>query len=327
MQFRIAAGQPAAIGALGRRFVGERREGNDLGAGMAPGADEVRVGEGKSPIAGERDALSRRRHRRQAGCVGGDRERRRGGGDAVEIEMSFRHGGEPLDEPVQVGMLTGLHQAEMTLRQSERRLARDGAEHGNAERVDGVGDQRAVPLAGDAIENDAGDAHGGIVRRKSAHQGGSRLRLPRHVEHQHHWQIKMRGKIGGGAAPAAGAGRAVEQSHHAFDDKNIRVARRLRGQGVEQRCRHRPGIEIDARRADGGGVESRIDIIRPGFGRAHGNAAPRERRQDSERDSGLAGAGMRRGDDEPARRHGTRLSARRCGLRRSARGAWSRCRQ
>ena len=33
MQFRIAAGQPAAIGIVRRRFVGERREGQDLGAG------------------------------------------------------------------------------------------------------------------------------------------------------------------------------------------------------------------------------------------------------------------------------------------------------
>ena len=50
---------------------------------------------------------------------------------------------------------------------------------------DGVGDERAVPFAADAIENDAADAQGGIVGGKSAHHGRGRLRLPRHIEHQH----------------------------------------------------------------------------------------------------------------------------------------------
>ena len=36
VQFRIAAGQPAAIGVFRRRLVGERRECHDLGAGAPP---------------------------------------------------------------------------------------------------------------------------------------------------------------------------------------------------------------------------------------------------------------------------------------------------
>ena len=50
---------------------------------------------------------------------------------------------------------------------------------------DGVGDERAVPFTADAIENDAAEAQGGIVGGKSADDGRSRLRLPRHIEHQH----------------------------------------------------------------------------------------------------------------------------------------------
>ena len=62
-----------------------------------------------------------------------------------------------------------------------------------------------MPIAGDAIEDDAGDAHRRIVCRKTVHHGRGRLRLPRNIDHQHDRQTKMRGKIGGRAAPAAGA--------------------------------------------------------------------------------------------------------------------------
>ena len=72
------------------------------------------------------------------------------------------------------------------------------------------------------------------MRGKTPHHGRRRLRLPRHVEHQHDGKIKMRGEIGGGAAPARGAAGAIEQAHDAFDDKNIRAVGRLRGEGIEQ---------------------------------------------------------------------------------------------
>ena len=128
------------------------------------------------------------------------------GDNGVEIEMALGSVGETIDQRGEVGMLAGLHEAEMALRQSERGLARHRAEDRNAEPGDGVGDQRAVPFAGDAIEDDAGNAHGGIVRRKAPHHGRRRLRLPRDVEHQHDRQAEMRGEIGGRAAPAVRAG-------------------------------------------------------------------------------------------------------------------------
>ncbi len=62
--------------------------------------------------------------------------------------MALGHRGEAIDQRGKIGMLAGLHQAEMAFRQRQRRLARHGAEHGNAERGDRVGDQRAVPFAG-----------------------------------------------------------------------------------------------------------------------------------------------------------------------------------
>ena len=46
-----------------------------------------------------------------------------------------------------------------------------------------------------------------------------------------------------------------------------------------------------------------IDIIRPGLGRAYVDAAAPQRRDQRQRHRGLAGAGLRRGDDEAARGH------------------------
>jgi hypothetical protein len=61
VQLRIAAGQPAAIGALRRLLVGQRRERKNLRAGRAPRLDKMRVDEAEGTIIGERNALARRR--------------------------------------------------------------------------------------------------------------------------------------------------------------------------------------------------------------------------------------------------------------------------
>jgi len=108
----------------------------------------------------------------------------------------------------------------------------------------------------------------------------------------------MRCEIGGRAAFTGRAGSAIEQAHDAFDDEDLGAGASMRGQGVEQQPWHRPGIEIDARGAGGRGVERRIDVIGAGLCRAHGDAAPRQRRQRRERHRRLAGAGVWRGDDE-----------------------------
>ena len=46
------------------------------------------------------------------------------------------------------------------------------------------------------------------------------------------------------------------------------------GKRVQQRRRHRPAVEIDARGPGRGGMEGRIDVVRPGLGGADRDAAP-----------------------------------------------------
>ena len=160
----------------------------------------MRIDEAEGPILRQRDALA---GRRQGGChtIGSADAKRRGARDQrIQIEMALGHRCETLDQAGEIGVLAGLHQAEMALRQSERRLARHRAEHRHAERNDRIRDQRAMLLAGGAIEDDAGDANGGIVRGKTAYDGRRRLRLPRYVEHKHDREREMCGKVRGRAA-------------------------------------------------------------------------------------------------------------------------------
>ncbi len=143
-----------------------------------------------------------------------------------------------------------------------------------------------------------------------ARHRGRRLRLAGHIEHEQHRQAEPRGEVGGRAAAARRAGDAVEQAHDAFDDENLGALRGLANERVEQRRRHRPAVEIDARRAGRRRVEGGIDIVRPRLCRAHGDAAPPQRGEQAERHRGLARARARRRDDEAARGH--RERPRRC---------------
>ena len=61
MQLRIAAGQENGIGVRVGRLVRQRRERHDLGAGLAPVMEEVRIGEREGRSCGDRDALAQRR--------------------------------------------------------------------------------------------------------------------------------------------------------------------------------------------------------------------------------------------------------------------------
>src|ERR1700722_2785952 len=98
MKLWIAARQPAAVGILRGRFVGERRERQNFGAGVAPRRKHMRIDETESLIVRQRDALPGRRD----GCAtrrGIERRQWRGARyDAVEIEMAFGDCREPLDQ-------------------------------------------------------------------------------------------------------------------------------------------------------------------------------------------------------------------------------------
>ena len=197
MQLGIAAGEPAGIAILRRRLIGERREGDDLGAGAAPAAQHMRIHEGEGGVGGERDALTRRRQCGHGARIGLKRSGKTL--NAGEIAIALGKLGEAMQAKLEVVVLERLHQAEVTLGKMDRLVARDGADHRNVERADGAFDRGAMAVAADTIQNDAGDANAGIEAGKAEHRGGGGLRLAVNVEHEQDRQTEVDGKLGRGA--------------------------------------------------------------------------------------------------------------------------------
>ena len=193
----------------------------------------------------------------------------------------------------------------MALRQHQRFVARDGAQHRNAERLERIGDQRAMPVAAELVEHDAADAHRRIVGGEARGDRGRRLRLARHVEHQQHRQ-----------AQAARPDRRPRRSGPACPARRRTGPSRLRSPALRRSAcvsaisasisdgGHRPGVEIDALGAGRRGMERRIDVVGPGLRRAHRDAlAARSAPSRPSVTSGLARARARRRDDQAACAH------------------------
>ncbi len=144
--------------------------------------------------------------------------------------MTLRHVRKAVETRGEIGVLTRLHQPEMAVRQRDGLVARQRSDNGYAQGGDGLGHQRAMPFAADAIQDDPGNSHGGIVRRKASHHGRRRLRLSGDVEDEQHRHLKPRGNVGRCSGAAGPSADAVEQAHDAFDHEQLSSARRFRRQ-------------------------------------------------------------------------------------------------
>src|SRR3954452_8032254 len=200
-------------------------------------------------------------------------------------------------------MLTGLDKAEVPLGQADGVVARQRAHDRYAELADRIGHHLAMALAPDAVEHDAADTDVGIVRTEPPHHRGRGLRLRRYVQHKQHRESKSGGEVGRRTGAAARTGHAVEQPHDAFDDQQLAMSGGLGEEPVEERGRHRPGIEIESTNAGGRGMKGRIDVIGAGLGGTHGDAPSFERSEKPERDRGLARSRAWSRDDDAARGH------------------------
>ena len=247
----------------------------------------MRIDEAEGVVLRQRDAPARRRHRR---IEPRGRAVRRHGEllDRIDIEMMLGHVGEMFEPRGEVRVLAGLHQAEMALGQRQRSIARDRAEHGNVEGGDRLRHQPHMPLAADAVQHHPADPHVTLVGGEAAHHGRRRLRLPGDVDDQQHRQAEPRGEIGRRPGPERRRGDAVEQAHGALDDEKVGMRGVLGHQRIDQRRRHGPAVEIEAWPPGRRGMKARVDIVGPDLGRLHHDAAPAERRQQRQRQRGLA---------------------------------------
>ena len=125
----------------------------DFRAGRAPLGEKMRIEEGERGIPGQRDALAGRVQRdgrvgpAMSGIRRGKSERDRHFHDPRDIQRPLHNVREAVDMGVEVGVLAGLHEAEMALRHGHRRVTRDRADHRQSKPFDRVAGQFAVPVA------------------------------------------------------------------------------------------------------------------------------------------------------------------------------------
>ena len=239
----------------------------EKGTISAPAARQVgatmRIEEGEGGVLGERDALAGRRQgaveigRARRERRGQRQDARRGRASASTMSASRSRCA------IEVGMLAGLHQAEMALRQRQRGIAQDGADDRQAERLDGLAGKLAVPLAAEPVEHDAGDAHRRVVGRQSPWRRpppsatGRKRRAPAAPAGRR----AARGRRPRRSGPAPAGMPSNRPMALSMTTMSASVGG-LAGQRAEQAGRHRPAVEIDAGQAGGGGVEAGIDVVR-----------------------------------------------------------------
>ncbi len=198
------------------------------------------------------------------------------------------------------------HQAEMTFRQRELRIPRQGTQQRNPRRVQRVPQPRGMARASDVGGDDAGHRQVRIKRRKSHRRRSHAAHSAGGVDGQHDRRPQPLGEFRGAALLAVSV-VSIEEPHHALDHGEIGSFRSARAKLEDSRTRQQPRIEIPRDAAGRRGVERRIDEVGPRFERLHPQAAAPQGAEDSQRDRGLPGSAVSAGDDNSGNAHGNRM--------------------
>ncbi|QTK80233.1 hypothetical protein AT6N2_C2658 [Agrobacterium tumefaciens] len=287
MKLGITARQPADITAGVGRLVRKRRKRNDLCTCRAPMRFNVRIEKGERCILGQGNALAGRSdgHLSRAGR---NIHRCRKGQQNVEIDGLLHHIRQPFDVGFNFRMFAGLYQPQMSFRKDERRVSQHTSGDGKADLFDSLRAQRPVSFAARPVQHNGGHGHRRIVVGKAMSNGGRRLRLAGHIQHQKHGNAEEPRQIRRRSGAIFRSRDAVEQAHGAFNENKLRIPC-LFGKQIAQQVRlHGPAIEIKARCACRKSVEPRIDVIRAGLDAAHLDAASGKSAKQADRHACLA---------------------------------------
>ena len=246
----------------------------------------VGIDEGKTGIACDRDALSFKVCR-QRGVIssGGEGDRRR-----QVVHCGWKPPRARCNPFVQAGDLIRYQQAKMALGQGEVGAALHCAQpaHRRAYAVFQHGGMaRASHAIGDrAVQRDVAAVGGEAVDDRA-----EALRHRRTVDHRQHRQAEAGGDIGSRRI-------AIEQAHHAFDEDNVRRARRLVEQAAAIILAHHEQVE----RQDGMPArpleDHRVEKVWPALEHAHPQAAIAVAAREGGGDRGLALSRCGRGDQQ-----------------------------
>ena len=120
--------------------------------------------------------------------------------------------------------------------------------------------------AADAVGQHPGEGHLRPVQLQPQRDRPEGLRHRARVDHRQHRQAKAHRQLGTGR-------RAVVQAHHAFDQDQVRLARRLPEQFAAVRLAAHPQVELVTGLTAGVGVHHRVDEVGAGLEHPHPQAA------------------------------------------------------
>ncbi len=149
----------------------------------------------------------------------------------------------------------------------------------------------------DAIADHAGHANYGIEARKTCRHRGDRARDSRCVGDKEHRRVEPFRKLCGRAF-IAGRRRRIEQTHHPFDHRDVRIGGRARESCDYRVAIHHPAVEVV--RADAGRalVVSGIEIVGAALEGRDLEAARTQRAHQRDSRGSLADAAASRRDDD-----------------------------
>ena len=189
-------------------------------------------------------------------------------------------------------------------RRGHRLGAPDGAEYRHPDAVQRVQQQLLVPVRADPVEYDPGQLSLRVVAAEAGHQRGHRAPGRRGIDDEHDRRVQQPGQVGGGGEVRVVATRpvrrhAVEQAHHALDDRDIGARRAVQEQRDHQLLAAQHGIEVAARPAGGQGVIAGIDVVRACLVPGHPQSSLGHRCHQAGGHGRLTAPGGRGRDDEP----------------------------
>ena len=257
----------SASAPFGQLFVAQRVEDDHLGAGGGQQFGLLGVAEGECGTGGDSDPDRGRppteRWRIQPGRGAGV-ELGSGLGEAqhrVEVDALGHHAAQFGHGPGRlVAALGGRHQTQMPGRGRQGVLPPDRAEHGHRHGLHALEEHLVVPIGADPVEDHPRDADRRVESRQAVHDRGRRASRAARVHDEHHRRLQQSAPHGRSTRIRPRPRGAVEQSHHAFDDRDVgrhRSRRAVHEQRRDQVLADQPRIEVAARPARRPGRDNR----------------------------------------------------------------------
>ena len=278
MQLRIAARQ---IQRIGRRhcFVVQRRKERERRPHGTQQIEVGRIDERERRILRHRDVHAGEQRGR---ALGGGR-RKAHAGNRLQRHARADFLGSAIESCLQIGDLGGLDQSQVSLREGHRRIARQCAEEAQVRRGPGETRREHGRVAGptDTVGQYAEHRQ---FRSIGTQPQGNRTKRAGHgrgIDDQQQRQIEFQCQISAG-------GISVMQPHHAFDQQQVGLLRRLAKELAAMLPPAHPQIELLHRLSRGAREQHRIDEIRAGLEHPHPLAAASDVTRDRRGHRGLA---------------------------------------